>query len=69
MPEQGGIGARSIVELAPVGQIPRARPLDAVDQVVDSGVTASIDVVAGRACARSPAGRQSDQARYCAAGG
>src|SRR4051812_16938441 len=63
-PEQGGVGTRGIVELAPVGQIPRARPLDAVDQVVDRDVTAAIGVVASEFVELPPgARRERDQAR------
>src|SRR4051794_13089532 len=63
-PKQGGVGARGIVELAPVGQIARARALHAVDQVVDRDVTAAVGVVASE-FVELPLGarRERDQAR------
>ncbi len=47
-PEQGGIGERRVVEERTASQKVRARPFDAVGQVVYCGVTAALGVMAGK---------------------
>jgi len=63
-PEQGGVRTRGVIEWAPIGQISRARPVDAVGQVVDRDVTAAISVVASEVVELPlRARRERDQAR------